>query len=130
MADFKRKIGSWAVTLIESTVFGFVRKIKDNTIDFLEELPENASKAFYGFCILLFVILVGAAGVVILPSSLILIIVKNSGVDDKVLYAGKLFAIFGTFLIVVTVTLLLMIGKNIKAATEKATRKMVRKLEK
>ena len=65
MADFKNKIGNWAVSILESTFFGFVSRIKENTIEILEDLPENSTRAVYGICLLLFVVVIAAAGAVL-----------------------------------------------------------------
>ena len=128
---FTKKIGSWAVSLMEHTVFGFFSKIRENTIEFLEELPENSAKFLYGICLLIFVVVTAAAGAVILPASLILILVQHASADvDKVLLAGQAFALLGCFYLVISVILINMVGKALKASTEKVTRKMVRKLNK
>lgn len=131
MSAFKSKIGSWTLSIIENTLFGFVRRIKENTIVFLEDLPENSTKFFYGLCFMLFVIILAVAGFIVSLASLIIIIVQQLGPDvNKTLVAGQAFFLLGLFLFFVGLVLITMIGKNIKIATEKATRKMVRKLEK
>ena len=128
---YKNKLGSWVLSVLEKTVFGFVSRIKENTIEFLEELPENSSKFLYGICLLMFVVVLGVAGLVILLASFIVIIVQNAGPDvDKILYAGQGFALLGGFFLVLSVVLILMVGKSLKSSTEKVTRKLVRKLEK
>ena len=131
MPNFKNKIGNWTVSILESTFLGFVKRIKENTIEFLEELPENSTRAVYGICLLMFVVVLAAAGAVILPASLILIVVQNFGPGvNKVLWTGIGFGGLGLFYLVVSVMLIMMVGKNVKTAMEKSTRKMVRKLEK
>ena len=119
------------VSVIESTFFGFVSRIKKNTIEFLEEFPENSSKLLYGICLLFFVTVIGAAGFVILLVSSVFILVQYFGPDvNKVLLASKLLALLGGFFLVISIILINIVGKSFKSSSEKVTRKLVRKLEK
>lgn len=128
---FNKKIGSWAVSILETTLFGFISGIRESTIEFLEELPENSAKLIYGICLLLFIVVTAAAGTVILSASLILILIQLTGPEvDKVFATGVAFALLGFFYLVVSVILINMVGKSLKSSTEKVTRKMVKKLGK
>jgi len=125
----KNKVGSWALSMVESALFSFFSKIKMNTITFLEDLPNNSSKMIYGICLLLFFVVTAVAGAVILPASLILILVQYAAPTvNKVLLAGQCFACLGAFYLVVSVSVILIVSKSVKSSAEKATRGMIRKL--
>lgn len=128
---FNKRIGSWAVSILENMFFGFFSRIRERIIEILEEIPNNSAKLVYGICLLIFIVVTGAAGAVILPASLIIILVQYSGPDvDKVLLAGQCLFFLGFFYLVVSVVLISIVGKNVKGSLEKITRKLVRKLDK
>ena len=131
MNVLKNKVGAWAVSIIESTLFGFVSRAKANMLEFLEDLPEKSTSYFYKLCLLLVVVIIGGVGTVLFISCLFVILVQYFGPEvNKVLLTGQILAFLGLFFMVSSALLIVMIGKSIKSATDKSTRKLARKLTK
>ncbi len=130
-SSFKNKLGSWAASATATVALGFFGNLRRGLVDSLEQVPEGASRLMYAMFLLVFLAVLAAAGVVILPASVILIMVRHFGPEvDKALVAAQAFFFFGLFLLVLPSVLICMIARGVKSSAEKATRRIIRRVEK
>ncbi|MBN1864165.1 MAG: hypothetical protein JW808_04630 [Victivallales bacterium] len=130
-SKFKNRLGSWAASAMANVALGFIGNLRRSLIDFLEQVPEGAGRMLYAIFLLVFLATLSAAGVVILPASVIVIMVRHFGPGvDKTLVAAQFFFFFGLFLLVFSTVIICMVARGIKTSTEKVTRRIIRRIEK
>jgi len=126
----KFKFGSWVFSVLESTLFGFASKIRNNLIELLEVLPEATSRLIVVFSSLLFFVTLAAAGAVIVPCSLVFVFVYLLGTENKELVVGIAFFLLGVFYITSSLVILKLAVSAVKNETRKITGKIIKQIDK
>ncbi len=127
----KGKISSFISSLIEKSVLGYFSNIKKSIITFIESIPDNVTKLYYAYAILLFLVVLSVSGVIIITLGAVLITITL--VDDsvnKLLLSGILFTVAGLFYFIGTLSLMKLIGGIIHSSLKKSTASMLKRVDK
>jgi hypothetical protein len=129
--NIKNKVASFTASIFEKAFFAYFSDIKKNIVQFIESVPENVTKLYYAYAILIFLIALSVSGVVILTLGVVLIILTLADNSvNKVLLSGILFTIAGLFYFIGTLSVLKLIGGLIHSSLEKSTTKALKKVTK
>jgi len=129
LKKYKFKLGSWFFSVLENTVLGFASKLRSNLVEILEVLPDAASNSIVLFSSLLFLVFLAAAGAVIVPCSLVYVFIYLLGTENKELVAGIAFFLIGVFYLTISLVILKIIVSKVKNETYKATKKVIKQIE-
>ena len=126
----KNKFGSWVFSALENTLFGVVARARNSFIEILEVIPDASSRLLLALCGLLFVVVIAAAGAVIIPSSLVYVFIELLGdkSENKELVLGLAFFLLGVFYLTGSYLILQFIAKSIKRELEKVTKDTIKKI--
>ncbi len=125
----KSKIASFVSSMIEKSVLGYFSNIKKSIINIIESIPDNATKLYYAYAILIFLIALSVSGVIIITLGAVLIIIALADDSvDKFLLSGILFAVIGLLYFIGTLLLMKLIGGIIHTSLQKSTASMLKKI--
>jgi len=132
MSDrIKNKIASFAVSLIEKSIFAYFSDIKKNIIQFIDSIADNTSKLYYAYILLIFLIVLAASGVTIITLGVVLIIITLADKSvDHILLAGILLAVTGICYLIGTLSILNIVGRVMHSTISKSSNKMIKKITK
>jgi hypothetical protein len=127
----KNKIASFAVSILEKSLLAYFSDIKKNMIQFIESIPDNTSKLYYAYLLLIFLIVLSVSGITIITLGVVLIIITLADKSvDKILLSGILCAIAGICYLIGTLTILKIIGGVMHSTLSKSTGKIIKKVTK
>ena len=124
----KIKFGSWVFSVMENTLFGVVARVRNSFVEILEVIPDASSRFLLALCGLLFVVVIAAAGAVIIPCSLVYVFIQLLGAQNQELVLGLAFFLLGVFYLTGAYFILQFIAKTIKRELEKVTKSTIKKI--
>jgi len=116
--NFKNKIGSFITSVVEKSVLGYFSALKKNTVSFLEGVPDNTLKAYYGYILLLFLVVLAVSGWILLTLGVIMLAVMLVDASfNKTLLTGLMLCFFGLIYLLLGLFLLKGIGSLLHSLT-------------
>jgi len=129
--NLKNKIGSFIASVAEKSVLGFFGNIRNKAVSILESAPDTTLKAYYGYVLLLFLVVLSVSGVVLLSLGFIVLAVMLVDASfNKTLLTGILLLFGGLFYLLLGLFILKGIGNLLHSSISKTTGNLIKKIEK
>jgi hypothetical protein len=126
----KVKLGTWVFSVLENTLFGVAARVRNSLIEIVEAIPDASARLLLALCGLLFIVVVAAAGAVVIPLSLIYVFIQLLGTENKELVLGIAFFLLGVFYLTASFLILQIIAKTVKKELEKVTKNTIKRIGK
>jgi hypothetical protein len=128
--NLKSKIGSLIASVVEKSVIGYFSSLKRNTVSLLESVPDNTLKAYYGYILLLFLVVLAVSGVLLMTlGCIVLAVMLVDASFNRILLSGIMLLLAGLFYLLLGVFLLKGIGSLVHSSVSKTTGNLVKKIE-